>query len=57
MVGVIRVIMSHSSISAPMGEIQRVLGGCMLANIMLANMRINLINYFYFFLDLHEQEA
>ena len=24
---------------------------------MYTNMRINLINYFYFFLDLHEQEA
>ena len=51
-VGVIRVMLSHSNISAAIGKY----GVCERVR-KQTNMRINLINYFYFFLDLQEQEA
>jgi len=47
-IGIIRVLLPYSSISAPMGEY-----GVDLSIYLHPNMRINLINYFYFFLDLH----
>jgi hypothetical protein len=49
-VGMMRVMLSYSNISAALGKYAWGVH-------MLANVRISLINYFYFFLDLHEQEA